>query len=213
MKYKVLGLMVVMVLLSGTGLMAQSVADDTEQLLLDVQKLAQLKQILSQMYKAYTILQSGYEDIKGLSQGTFSLHKTFLDGLLAVSPAVSSYVKVVDILNKEAAMVTEYQSANAYLQRTGQFNSAELGMFLTMYNNLIQGSLNDVSELIMVLTAGTLRMSDAQRMAAIDRIDRDITGQWGFMRSFDNNAALQAAQRANAGANIGTVGGLYGVTP
>jgi len=193
------------------GLRAQSVSDDTEQLLLDVQKLSQLKQILAEMEQAYTITHAGYESIKSLSQGTFSLHQAFLDGLLAVNPSVASYWKVADIINKEAALVKEAQSGNSYLKGTGQFNSVELGSFLTRYNNLIQGSLNDVTELVMVITAGTLRMSDAERLAAIDRIDGNATRQLGMTYSFNNDAALQAMQRAKEQQDIGTVQGLYGI--
>jgi hypothetical protein len=202
-----------LLILPGAGLMAQSVADDTEQLLLDVEKLKQLKQILSEMYQAYTIMHQGYESIKSLSEGTFSLHKAFLDGLLAVNPGVASYWKVADIVNKEAALVKEAQSANSYLKSTGQFNSTELGIFLTRYNNLIQGSLNDVTELVMVVTAGTLRMSDAERLAAIDRIDGNVTRSLGVTNAFYNDAALQAMQRARQQQDIGTVLGLYGIGP
>src|SRR5579872_3341567 len=92
--------------------MAQSVADDTQQLILDVQKLSQLKQILQEMYQAYTIIHNGYETIKSISEGTFSLHKAFLDGLLLVNPDVASYYKVTDIVNKEAALVSETLAAN-----------------------------------------------------------------------------------------------------
>ena len=194
-----------------TGLRAQSISDDTEQLLLDVQKLSQLKQILSEMYQAYTITRAGYEDIKGLSQGTFSLHQVFLSGLLAVNPSVASYWKVADIINKEAALVKAAQSVSSYLNATGQFNSSEMAMFLTRYNNLIQGSLNNVTELTMVVTAGTLRMNDAERLAAIDRIDGNVTNELGATYAWGNNAALQAMQRARAQADIGTIQGLYGI--
>jgi len=206
----ILGLTLAMTAISPATMQAQSIAEDTEQLLLDVEKLSQLKQILSDMYKAYTILHSGYEAVKGLSQGTFNLHKAFLDGLLAVNPTVASYFKVADIVNKETALVKEYQAANGFLHNSGQFSSQEMGYFLTMYNNLISGSLNNISELTMVVTAGTLRMSDAERLAAIDRIDRDITGQLTFLHSFDNGAALQAMQRAKAQGDIGALGSLYG---
>jgi hypothetical protein len=196
-----------------TGLLAQSVYDDTEQLLLDVQKLSELKQILQEMYQAYTITHQGYESIKSLSQGTFSLHKAFLDGLLAVNPAVASYWKVADIVNKEALLVKEAQAANSYLKGSGVFNSTELGIFLTRYNNLIEGSLDAVTELVMVVTAGTLRMSDAERLAAIDRIDGNVTRSLGVTNAFYNDAALQAMQRARQQQDIGTVQGLYGIGP
>ena len=193
------------------GLRAQSVSDDTQQLLMDVQKLAQLKQILAEMEQAYTITHAGYESIKSLSQGAFSLHQAFLDGLLAVNPSVASYWKVADIVNKETALVKAAQSGNSYLKGTGQFNSVELGSFLTRYNNLIQGSLSDVTELVMVITAGTLRMSDAERLAAIDRIDGNATRQLGVTYAFDNDAALAAMQRAKEQQDIGTLQSLYGI--
>jgi hypothetical protein len=206
-----LGLTLAFTMAFGGAMQAQDIADDAEQLVLDIEKLSQLKQILSDMYKAYEILHNGYEDVKNLSKGTFNLHKVFLDALLAVNPSVANYFKVVDIVNKEEAMVKEYQAANSYLRATKQFNSTELGYFLTMYDNLITGSLNNVAELTMVLTAGSLRMSDAERLAAIDRIDKDITGQLSFMHGFDNDAAMQAMQRAKAQGDIGSVQALYGI--
>jgi len=206
-----LGLTLVLVVASGGVTEAQSIADDLEQLAMDIEKLSQLKQILSDMYKAYTILHNGYENVKSLSEGTFNLHKAFLDALLAVNPSVANYYKIQDIIDKETAIVKEYQAANKYLQSSGQFNATELGTFLTMYNNLITGSLNNVSELTMVVTAGTLRMSDAERLSAIDRIDRNITGQLSFLHSFDNDAAMQAMQREKAQGDISALQALYGI--
>lgn len=206
-------LVVVGLMTAVSGARAQSVADDITQLLLDVQKLSQLKQILSDMYTAYTVVHQGYEDIKNLSQGTFSLHKAFLDGLLAVSPAVSSYAKVGDIVHKEALLVQEYEAASKYLRGTGQFTDQELVYFGNVYANMVQGSVKNVNELMMVVTAGELRMSDAERLAAIDRIDGNISGQLDYLRRFDNQAAVQAAQRQQAVNDQATLRAMYGLGP
>ncbi len=205
--------LLVLAVLPVTGLVAQSVADDIQQLIMDVQKLTQLKQILAEMYQEYTMVQKGYEDIKSLSQGTFSLHKVFLDGLLAVSPAVSSYSKVGDIIVKEARLISEYQSANGFLRSSGKFTPQELDYFSGMYGILLQRGEKNVNELDMVTTDGELRMSDAERLSAIDRIDKDIGGELSFMERFNNNAALQVAQRQQIEQDVGTVRGLYGITP
>ena len=204
---------VLAVLLLPGGLWAQTVADDIQQLLLDVQKLAQLKQILSAMYSEYTMLQQGYEQIKGLSQGTFSLHEAFLDGLLVVNPAVSSYPKVADIITKEASLIGDYQAASGYFRGSGTFTPQELDGFSTNYGIFLQRGAKDVDELTMVMTDGQLRMSDAERLSAIDRIDADMTRQLSLMHSFNNMVALQAAQRAQVGSEVGTVRGLYGIGP
>lgn len=211
--WKRLGFGLAMMFLPATGLVAQSVSDDITQLVLDVQKLAQLKQILSDMKQAYTIVSKGYDAIKDLSRGTFTLHKAFLDGLLAVSPAVGNYAKVGDIVSKEVSLVQECQSAKRYFRGNGHFTMAELDYFSNVYTNLLNGSLKNVNELMMVVTAGELRMSDAERLAAIDRIDQDITGKLSFLKSFDNNAAVQGMQRAKAGQDVGTLRALYGIGP
>ena len=60
---------------------AQSAGDLIEQLVLDFQKLQDLKAILQNMYTSYKILDQGYTRIKDIAQGQFNLHKAFLDGL------------------------------------------------------------------------------------------------------------------------------------
>jgi hypothetical protein len=205
--------MVLMLLLPMSCVTAQSVSDDIQQLLLDVEKLSQLKQILTEMYQEYTMLYNGYEKIKGLSQGTFSLHKVFLDGLLQVSPAVSSYTKVADIISKEANLIRDYQAASSHFRQSGLFTSQELDGFTVFYESVVQRAEKDIAELTMVITGGTLRMSDGERLSAIDRIDGDVTGQLSMLHGYNNGAALQEAQRAQAAGDIGAVRGLYGIGP
>jgi hypothetical protein len=208
-----LRILVLLLVLPASGLWAQSVADDIQQLLLDVQKLSQLKQILAEMYQEYTMLHKGYEEIKGLSQGTFTLHKAFLDGLLLVSPAVSSYSKVGDIITKEANLILAYQGASGYYRGSGLFTPQELDGFSSNYGTYLQRGQKDVDELSLVTTDGELRMSDGERLSAIDRIDGDMTRQLSLLHAFNNSVAILAAQRAQAANDVGTVRGLYGIGP
>ena len=71
---------------------------EAQQLLLNWEKLAQLKKILDNMYKGYQVLSYGYTTIKDISEGNFNLHHAFLEGLLQVSPTVLKYKRVVDIV-------------------------------------------------------------------------------------------------------------------
>src|SRR5580698_806902 len=108
-------------LLVGLGVRAeaQSLAQDVEQLVLDYEKLAQMKSLLSDMNKAYNILYNGYEEVKGIAKGNFTLHQGFLNSLLAVSPAVQNYAKVGTIINNEAVLVQEYKAASTYFGKGG----------------------------------------------------------------------------------------------
>ena len=184
---------------------------EVERLILDIEKLAQMKSILTDLYKGYEILNTGYSTIRDISQGNFNLHKAFLDGLLAVSPAVRDYKHVAGIIDYEARIVTEYKTALNRFKRDPNFSPDEVSYFITVYNNLISGSLNNLSHLLNVVTASAMRMSDEERLHAIDGIYTDSKDQLMFLREFNNGATVLAMQRATETKDAQTIGGLYGL--
>src|SRR5882762_4427403 len=103
-------IMALLCVLTPVMLRAQSLADEIERLTLDYEKLSQLKAVLANMKKGYEVLSKGYEAIRSIAEGNFNLHKTFLDGLLAVSPIVRDYEKVARIISEESALVSEYRA-------------------------------------------------------------------------------------------------------
>ena len=52
-------------------------SEEAEQLLLNVEKLAQLKGILKNMYEGYRVVSKGYTTIKDISQDNYTLHQDF----------------------------------------------------------------------------------------------------------------------------------------
>jgi len=169
---------------------------ETQQLLLNVEKLAQFKQILQNMYKGYQILHKGYTAIKDISQGNFSIHQTFLDGLLAVSPAVRKYKRVADIVSYQIRIVKEYKSAYNHFKQDGHFTADEIEYIGKVYSNLSNLCLKNLDDLLTVTTAGKLRMSDNERINAIDKIFLEIQDEWGFLKHFNNTAKLLSLARA-----------------
>jgi hypothetical protein len=184
---------------------------ELERLILDIQKLAQMKNILSDLYKGYEILNTGYNTIKSISEGNFNLHKAFLDGLLAVSPAVKNYQRVLDIIDYQARIVSEYKSAFSRFQHDKHFNPDEITYLINVYNNLISGSLTNLSNLLNIITASVLRMSDNERMHAIDGIYDDTRDKLMFLRQFNNSTTILAVQRAAEYNDAGTIKNLYGL--
>jgi DNA repair ATPase RecN len=174
---------------------AHAQAQELQQLILDIEKLAQLKSILKDLYKGYEIITKGYNTIKDLSEGNFNLHKTFLDGLMDVSPTVKKYARIGEIISCQQQLVKEYKSAFSNFQSSIVFGPDELDYLQQVYTNLFSGSLKDLDELLMVITANQLRMNDAERMNAIDRVYADMADKLEFLRHFNNKTALLEAQK------------------
>ncbi|OOQ60017.1 hypothetical protein [Mucilaginibacter pedocola] len=192
---------------------AQSVTDCIEQLVLDYQKLAGLKSVLSQMYSGYEILSKGYGAVKNVSQGNFSLHQAFLDGLLLVSPAVRKYPRVADIINGQAALFSEYKNAAKRFNSSGRFSPEELQYLSAVYEQLVDASLKNLDKLSMVMGDSQLRMSDAERLAAIDRIFLDSRSQLSYLRKFNGQAGQTVRLRERYAQDKQNVNSLYGINP
>ena len=182
---------------------AKAQSEEAQQLLLNWEKLAQLKSILKNMYEGYRVVSKGYNTIKDISQGNFKLHQAFFDRLLEVSPAVKKYKRVADIISYQKRIMQEHKKAFNYFKGTGNFTLEEVSYMEKVFSNLFQSSLKSLDELLMVITASRLRMSDDERLEAIDRIFTDMQDKLTFLRSFNNSTKLLAVQRIKEQSEVG----------
>lgn len=203
---------VVLLLIISLPCLLKAQTEEAEQLLLDVQKLSQLKQMLADLKKGYEIVYQGYSTIKNISEGNFNLHQVFLDGLLEVSPAVRNYKKVADIISLQLKIVSEYKSAFKQFKKNGKFTADEIDYMGKVYSNLFDQSINNLETLAMIITSGTLRMSDDERLKQIDDLYEDMVDKLTFLRHFNNQTSLLALQRTREEKQINFGKKIYGLS-
>jgi len=182
---------------------------EVEQLLLNVEKLSQLKNILSDMKKGYTIVSSGYSAVKNISEGNFSLHEVFIDGLSIVSPEVKKYRRIGEIISMQSNLVAAYRTAFGHFSSSDLFSQGELDYFLKVYGQLFSASLQNLDELLMVITSSQLRMNDEQRLRAVDRIFENVQDKVLFLNDFNEQANLLKIQRSREKASLDNLKLLY----
>jgi DNA repair ATPase RecN len=200
----------VILLCSVASLSVKAQSAEVEQLLLNWEKLTQLKKILNNMYDGYAILYKGYTAVKDMSEGNFSLHKNFLDALLDVSETVRTYKRIHDIVNYQLRIVREYKGAITQFTSSGNFTLDELKHLKSVYAGLLDQSAKSLEELVMVITAGELRMSDEERMEAIGRIYANVVEQFSFLKDFNSGTSLLSVQRSAAKAEVELSRRLHG---
>jgi len=149
-------------------------AQDIEQLKLDLEKLVQMKTMLSNMYNGYNTLSNGYNQITSLAKDNFDLHKNYLDQLLQVANPVRNYPLIQAILELQATISAEGNTAYLSYVKSGLFRANELQAFKNRLDQTKAAVSKQLNHLQLVLTPGSLRMSDQERMGAIDRIDKDV---------------------------------------
>jgi hypothetical protein len=179
------------------------------QLALNIEKLRQFRAILKQMKQGYDILTGGYNTVINIAKGNFQIHKDFLDGLLQVNPAVRNYKRSADIISLQVQLVKEYKKAHERFIGSGVFTAEELFYLGTVYDNLFKQSLRNLDELTGVLTAGKMRMSDDERIKAIDSIYEDMESKLLFLRVFNTETTALAIQRTKENADWQKTRQLY----
>ncbi|HZY35961.1 MAG TPA: TerB family tellurite resistance protein [Mucilaginibacter sp.] len=200
---------VLLLAFSFTPTKAQSTAQDVQQLVLDIEKLTQFKAILGDMKSGYTLLTQGYGEVKDISEGNFNLHSAFLNSLMAISPEVRKYGRIADIITNQASIVSEYKATLQQANANGHFSATEIIYLNSVFSQLLTQSVNNLTNLANVLTAGNLRMSDAERLQAIDHIYGDTQSKLVFLRNFDNQVNILALQRAKEESDIQQLKNLY----
>ena len=126
-----------------------------------------------------------------------------------VSPAVAKYGKVAEIILEQGYIVTEYEQYYKQFTASGHFSSVELAYMLNVYTSLLQESLQNLSQLADILAGGKLRMSDDERLHAIDGIYTDTNDKLTFLRDFDQQAAILDLQRQHDLNDLNTLQKLY----
>lgn len=183
---------------SGITNKASAQAQEIAQLVLNIQKLNQLKSILEDLKKGYEIVFKGYTTIKNLAEGNFKLHDLFLAELLKVSPTVRNYYKVVEITDMQLRLVKEYKTAFQRFRSGNRFTEGELHYIARVYTKLLGQSLRNLDELLMTVTDKKLRASDDERLKAIDQVHAQMQEKLAFLRDFNRNVSVLASQRAKA---------------
>ncbi|WP_374163824.1 TerB family tellurite resistance protein [Arcticibacter sp. MXS-1] len=202
-------ILIVIAIAASSTTKAQSV--EVQQLLLNYEKLTQLKNILTDMKKGYEIVSKGYTTIKNISEGNFHLHDAFISGLLAVNPAIKNYKRVPDIITHQKNIVKEYRQAFNRFKNSGIFSSSEIDYLGAVYANLFNQSLQNLDELATVITTSKLSMSDDERLEAIDRIFADTENKLQFLRDFNRKTNILVLQRTREKKDIEIRNSLYQV--
>jgi len=177
-------------------------AEEIEQLLLDVEKLGQFKEILSEMKEGFDVVYKGYNSVKEISSGNFNLHKIFLDGLMEVSPVVRKYKRVADIINYQLEIVKACKGLRISIGIYDFLDGGEKEYCSKVFGNLARESIKNLDELLLVIGSGELRMSDDERINAIDRVYKSVAGQFSFLKSFKNSLSQLTLQRKYEKAEI-----------
>ena len=168
------GSMSIFILLLGNGPASMAQDQEIQQLLLNVEKLNQLKELLAQMKANYEIVQQGYLQVKSVTEGNFHLHEVFLNRLYTVNPKVKAYYRVGEIIQLQVQLLEFTRKSLKGLKQESRSSLEDIAYLSGVFSRLQGASMRNLEELILLITDGQFQMDDAERIQAIDRIYSDM---------------------------------------
>jgi hypothetical protein len=139
------------------------------------------------------------------------LYRKYFEELKKVKDAIAYYHRVKDLIEDQAAMIKEYKAAWAVFRQDKNFTADELTFMSGVYDGMLNESIKNLDQLLLVINSFTTQMSDAKRMEIINTAADKIEETFLDLKSFNNQNKAMSLQRSYERGEIEYSRRLYGL--
>lgn len=140
-----------------------------------------------------------------------NLYRDYFDELWKVKYLVSYYHKVRDVTNRQLLLVKEYKRAWNGLQRDKHFSPEEVVQIGKVYSGIVEESLKNLEQVIVVIESFSLQVTDAKRMELINVAANAMRQNYDDIKRFSDQNVQLSIQRSRDAHEIAAVKKLYGL--
>jgi len=133
--------------------------------------------------------------------------------LWKVKNAISTWKKVKEIVQMQLRMVEEYKKAWSLLQRDKHFTPKELDYMFRVYSGMLEESLKNIDQLMLVASSFKTQMSDGKRMELINEAGSGLEKDLMDLRGFSDRNFRLSLSRAKDMKEAEDISRLYGIHP
>lgn len=139
------------------------------------------------------------------------LYKNYYEELQKVKTAIAYYHRVKDITQKQLQLINQYKQAWALFKQDKHFSSRELSYMETVYTGILEQSVQNLDNVLTIITAFKTCMTDGERMARIDAAAEVTNKNYYDLVRFNQQNKLLALQRTTDESDIALTRKMYGV--
>ena len=139
------------------------------------------------------------------------LYDDYYQELWKVKAAIGYYQRVRDIIETQAALVAEYKRSFALFRQDRNFTPPELDFMQQVYTGILEESVQNLDQILLLVNAFSTQMSDAARLELIEQAADRLEQNYSDLREFNAQNVQLSLQRAKERNNLQTVQQLYGL--
>ncbi|MFN0256756.1 hypothetical protein [Pedobacter ureilyticus] len=172
-----------------------------------IEQIAALRGYAEMVQNGYRLASSGLGVVSDLAKGEFSLHHAFISGLKQVNPGIRNSEKVAEVVEMQLAISSGFRD----LDRDGRLGFSDRQYVEQVRENLWQWCLDDLEELLLVITAGRLEMDDRQRLERLDKVYFSMREHLAFAQRFQQTVWGIINSGKDEQRSIGSLWKLHGI--
>ncbi|MDF2191366.1 conjugal transfer protein TraI [Paraflavitalea sp. CAU 1676] len=139
------------------------------------------------------------------------LYQQYFDELWRVKAAITYYRQFKSVVNKQKQLFEEYKRAYQIVGQDPNFSPDERNYMFGVYANILEESIGSIGGLVSIMKSFTIQMSDAGRLEAISKTNKEIDNHLTALRQFNQRNRSLSFQRARSVSEIQTLKSLYGI--
>lgn len=139
------------------------------------------------------------------------LYGKYFDELAKIKSAIAYYQRIRDITARQADIVAEYREAKSLFSRDRHFSADELGYMEDVFKGILDASLKNIDQLLLVVNSFKVQMDDAKRLEIIEEVAVRIDGNYFDLKSFNDRQIKLSLSRAKEAGDVNVIKKLYGI--
>lgn len=167
-----------------------------------IEQIAALQVYIGYAQLGYSIANKGLTTVRNIKNGDFNLHRDFISSFKKVNPKIKGYAKVADIIALQLRIISAIKECLRGVKDARQFTTAEIDHCAMVFQNVLTASLENIEQLLEIISDGELQMKDDERLKRIDALYADMQDKFAFSSSFSEEMALLTVQRMHQRADI-----------
>jgi hypothetical protein len=150
-------------------------------------------------------------DITDWVQKQKDLYQEYYDELATVKDLISGYDRLKGLVQMQGRIVSEYESAYNLFKQDKHFTGAELDFMFNIYSGIVDQSLKNLDQALLVVSSLETSMTDAERINIIESASNRMQKNYDDLRRINNQTIQLRLKRSQSKEDIESVKKIYGI--
>jgi hypothetical protein len=151
------------------------------------------------------------KEIADWSEKHRQLYRKFYDELWQVRSTLATYHRISMIIKRQKQIVEQYTFTWHMVSQDKHFTQSEIDYIYRVYTGILNESISNVDQILLVINSFKIQMADARRLEIINEAGDKIDENYYDLQAFNTETIKLSLNRSKDEQEIEAVKQLYGI--